>query len=163
MSSGRDGARSIASGRELVRIGNNLNQMPRWANLHHVAAVAVALSFEHRYTFGVIAWSPDDTPTAAQVERVVDAFEKTAWTGLAPDRYAWLPVLHRDRGSGVHVHVHVFAARCGLATGRSLNIAPPGGRRLSTRPATPSTTSVAGRILISYAERSQGPQAGSQT
>ena len=62
-------------------------------------------------TFGVIAWSPDDTPTAAQVERVVDAFEKTAWTGLAPDRYAWLPVLHRDRGSGVHVHVFACSRR----------------------------------------------------
>ncbi len=94
---------------------------------NQVAAVADALPFEHRYTSGVIAWSPDDTPTAAQVERVVDAFEKTAWAGLAPDRYAWSAVLHRDRGSGVHVHV--FAARCDLATGRSLNIAPPGWRK----------------------------------
>ena len=94
---------------------------------NQVAAVADALSFEHRYTSGVIAWSPDDTPTAAQVERVVDAFEKTAWAGLAPDRYAWSAVLHRDRGSGVHVHV--FAARCDLVTGRSLNIAPPGWQK----------------------------------
>ncbi|MCY4599802.1 MAG: relaxase/mobilization nuclease domain-containing protein [Acidobacteria bacterium] len=94
---------------------------------NQVAAVADGLSFEHRYTSGLIAWSPDDTPTAAQVERVVDAFEKTAWAGLAPDRYAWSAVLHRDRGSGVHVHV--FAARCDLATGRSLNIAPPGWQK----------------------------------
>ena len=94
---------------------------------NQVAAVADGLSFEHRYTSGVIAWSPDDTPTAAQVERVLDAFEKTAWAGLAADRYAWSAVLHRDRGSGVHVHV--FAARCDLATGRSLNIAPPGWQK----------------------------------
>ena len=94
---------------------------------NQVAAVADGLPFEHRYTSGVIAWSPDDTPTAAQVERVLDAFEKTAWAGLSPDRYAWSAVLHRDRGSGVHVHV--FAARCDLATGRSLNIAPPGWQK----------------------------------
>ncbi len=94
---------------------------------NQVAAVADALSFEHRYTSGVIAWSPDDRPTAAQIERVLDAFEKTAWAGLSPDRYAWSAVLHRDRGSGVHVHV--FAARCDLATGRSLNIAPPGWQK----------------------------------
>ena len=94
---------------------------------NQVAAVADGLSFEHRYTSGVIAWSPDDTPTAAQVERVLDAFEKTAWAGLAADRYAWSAVLHRDLASGVHVHV--FAARCDLATGRSLNIAPPGWQK----------------------------------
>ena len=94
---------------------------------NQVAAVADGLSFEHRYTSGVIAWSPDDRPTAAQVERVLDAFEKTAWAGLSPDRYAWSAVLHRDRGSGVHVHV--FAARCDLGTGRSLNIAPPGWQK----------------------------------
>ena len=94
---------------------------------NQVAAVADKLPFEHRYTSGVIAWSPDDRPTAAQVERVLDAFEKTAWAGLAADRYAWSAVLHRDRGSGVHVHV--FAARCDLATGRSLNIAPPGWQK----------------------------------
>ena len=61
----------------------------------------------------VIAWSPDDRLTAAQIERVIDAFEKTAWAGLAPDRYAWLAVLHRDRGSGVHVHVFRGALRPG--------------------------------------------------
>ena len=51
-------------------------------------------------------------------------FERTAWAGLEPDRYAWAAVLHRERGGGAHVHV--LAARCDLETGRSLNIAPPG-------------------------------------
>ena len=35
--------------------------------------------------------------------------------------------MHRERGGGVHVHV--FAARCDLETGRSLNIAPPGWQK----------------------------------
>ena len=89
-----------------------------------VAAVADTLAFEHRYTSGVIAWAPEDRPTDKQIEAVLDAFEKTAWAGLEPDRYAWAAVLHREHGGGAHVHV--LAARCDLETGRSLNIAPPG-------------------------------------
>ena len=92
-----------------------------------VAAVADSLDFEHRYTSAVIAWAPDDHPTDEQIEAVLDEFEKTAWAGLEPDRYAWAAVLHREEGGGAHVHI--LAARCDLETGRSLNIAPPGWRR----------------------------------
>ena len=94
---------------------------------HQVAAVADALAFEHKYTSGVIAWAPDDTPTDAQIEAVLDEFERTAWAGLEPDRYAWSAVVHRERDGGAHVHV--LAARCDLETGRSLNIAPPGWQK----------------------------------
>ena len=93
----------------------------------HVAAVADALEFEHKYTSGVIAWAPEDRPTDAQIEAVLDNFEKTAWAGLEPDRYAWTAVEHRERGGGVHVHV--LTARCDLETGKSLNIAPPGWQK----------------------------------
>ena len=131
--------------REAARIGNNLNQIARWANTHKgaaeavevievlrgnphmVAAVADPLDFEHRYTSGVIAWAPDDQPTDEQIEAVLDAFEDTAWAGLERDRYAWTAVLHREEDGGAHVHV--LAARCDLETGRSLNIAPPGWRK----------------------------------
>ena len=89
-----------------------------------VAAVADSRDFEHKYRSLVIAWAPDDRPTDAQIGAVLDEFEKTAWAGLEPDRYAWTAVLHREHGGGVHVHV--LTARCDLETGRSLNIAPPG-------------------------------------
>ncbi len=92
-----------------------------------VAAVADSLEFERRYTSVVIAWAPGDRPIEAQIEAVLDEFEKTAWAGLGPDRYAWTAVLHRERDGGVHAHV--LAAQCDLQTGRSLNIAPPGWRR----------------------------------
>ena len=49
-----------------------------------MAAVADAMAFEHKYTSGVIAWAPDDTPTDAQIGAVLDAFEQTAWAGLEP-------------------------------------------------------------------------------
>ena len=91
---------------------------------HQVAAVADTLPFDHKYTSGVIAWAPEDKPTEEQIEAVLDEFEKTAWAGLEPDRYAWAAVLHREEDGGAHVHV--LAARCDLETDRSLNIAPPG-------------------------------------
>ena len=96
-------------------------------NPHQVADVADALEFEHKYTSGVIAWAPEDKPSDAQIGRVVDEFEKTAWAGLEPDRYAWAAVQHREAGGGVHVHV--LAARCDLETGKSLNIAAPGWQK----------------------------------
>ena len=92
-----------------------------------VAEVADSLSFAHRYTSGVIAWSPEDRPTHEQIEAVLDEFEATAWSGLEPDQYAWSAVLHREENGGVHIHI--FAARCELNSGKSLNIAPPGWQK----------------------------------
>ena len=50
-------------------------------NPDQVAAVADSLEFEHKYTSGVIAWAPEDAPSDAQIDRVVNEFEKTAWAG----------------------------------------------------------------------------------
>ena len=94
-----------------------------------VAAVADSLDLSSSTSTRslVIAWAPEDRPSDAQIGAVLDEFEKTAWAGLEPDRYAWTAVLHRERGGGVHVHV--LTARCDLETGRSLNIAPPGWQK----------------------------------
>ena len=62
--------------------------------------MADGLEFEHKYTSGVIAWAPEDKPSDAQIGRVLDEFEKTAWAGLEPDRYAWAAVQHREAGGG---------------------------------------------------------------
>ena len=92
-----------------------------------VAAVADGLAFAHTYTSGVLAWAPEDHPTAAHISAVLDEFEATAWAGLDPDRYAWTAVQHDAPAGGVHVHI--LAARVDLETGKSLNIAPPGWQR----------------------------------
>ena len=112
----RDSAGRVRPGIEVLR-----------GNPDMVAAVADSLDFEHKYRSLVIAWAPDDRPTDAQIGAVLDEFEKTAWAGLEPDRYAWTAVLHREHGDGVHVHI--LTARCDLETGRSLNIAPPGWQK----------------------------------
>ena len=112
----RDAAGNVRDGVEVLR-----------GDPDTVAAVADSLEFQHKYTSGVIAWAPEDRPTSAQIDTVLDKFERTAWAGLEPDRYAWTAVEHRERGGGVHVHV--LAARCDLLTGKSLNIAPPGWQK----------------------------------
>ena len=65
----------------------------RRGNPDMVAAVADSLDFERKYRSAVIAWAPEDRPTDEQIEAVLDEFEKTAWAGLEPDRYAWTAVL----------------------------------------------------------------------
>lgn len=89
-----------------------------------VAQVADSLNFKHKYTSGVIAWHRDDKPTPTQIREVVNAYEKMAFSGLQPDRYAFSAVQHTERDGSVHVHT--FAARVDLETGKSYNPAPPG-------------------------------------
>lgn len=82
-----------------------------------------SLDFVHRYSSGVIAWSPEDKPTKEQIDAVLNDFEKLAFAGLEGNRYAWAAVRHDEENGGCHVHV--IAARVDLQTGKSLNIAPP--------------------------------------
>ena len=93
-----------------------------------VGLVADSLDFKHRYTSGVLAWAPDDKPTEAQIEQVLDSFEKTALAGLDNDRYCWTAVRYDEQGEGVHIHF--VRARVDLTTGKSLNIAPPGWQEI---------------------------------
>lgn len=109
----RDHTGKVRAGVEVMR-----------GNPQHFGQVADSLEFTHRYTSGVIAWSPEDQPSDAQISAVLDDFEKVAFAGLEPDRYCWSAVKHLEDDGGVHVHV--VAARVDLETGKSLNIAPPG-------------------------------------
>ena len=92
-----------------------------------VGQIADSLDFKHRLTAGVIAWAPEDNPTPKQIDEVLDNFERLAWAGLEPDRYAWSAVRHDEPSGGVHVHI--MTTRVDLQTGKSLNIAPPGWQR----------------------------------
>jgi hypothetical protein len=90
----------------------------------HAAQVCDSLDFVHRYTSGVIAWAPGDAPTDKDIEQVINDFEEVAFAGLNPKNYLFLVVLHEDDNGGKHLHV--LTPRVHLATGKSLNIAPPG-------------------------------------
>ena len=75
----------------------------------------------------MIAWAPEDNPSDAQIGRVVDEFEKTAWAGLEPDRYAWTRSSTAKR-TGVSTCMswrHAATWR----PARVLNIAAPGWQK----------------------------------
>ena len=87
-------------------------------------AIAQSIQNEWIYTSGVIAWSKLDNPSDAEINEVLDAFEKHAFAGLEPHQYNFTAVLHEeDDGSK---HVHFLVPRLELETGKALNIAPPG-------------------------------------
>ncbi len=88
-----------------------------------VSELANSLTFEHRYTSGVIAWHKDDAPTDAQIDQVLDDFERVAFAGLKGNQFAYYAVLHVENDGSKHVHV--VAPRVELTTGKSMNIAPP--------------------------------------
>lgn len=96
-------------------------------NPEMVATVAETLETLHRYTSGVIAFAPEDHPTAEQIDEVLDDFERLAWAGFESDRYAWSAIRHDDDAGGCHVHI--FAARVDLGTGKAHNLAPPGWQK----------------------------------
>ncbi|MYL24989.1 relaxase/mobilization nuclease domain-containing protein [Halomonas alkaliantarctica] len=95
---------------------------------HLVALVADSSRHRWRYTSGVIAWAPTDKPSPSEIQAVIEEWEATAFAGLEPDQYATCAVLHRDDDGTPHVHT--LTARVELASGRALNIAPPGHHRL---------------------------------
>ncbi|MBZ0331025.1 relaxase/mobilization nuclease domain-containing protein, partial [Halomonas sp. ANAO-440] len=95
---------------------------------HLVAQVADSSPHQWRYTSGVIAWAPEDNPSPAEIEAVLEEWEATAFAGLEPDQYATCAVLHRDDDGTPHIHT--ITARVELTSGRALNVAPPGHERL---------------------------------
>lgn len=84
-----------------------------------------SLDFKHKYNSGVISFAPEDAPTLAQEQALIDSFEKTAFAGLQPDRYSILWVKHCHTNSN-RVELHFITPRVELTTGKSLNISPPG-------------------------------------
>ena len=96
-------------------------------NPRMTAEVINTLTTKHRYTSGVAAWAPEDAPTRAEIDSVLDDIERTAFAGLGRDQYEWCCVLHRDADGGVHVHFLI--ARVELELGRAFNAFPPGWRK----------------------------------
>ncbi|PDS46714.1 hypothetical protein CO668_01560 [Rhizobium anhuiense] len=79
----------------------------------------------HQWTYraGVIAFTAEDAPSHAQQRQVMDAFENLAFAGLEADQRDMLWVRHTHEG---RVELHFVTPRMELASGHSLNIAPPG-------------------------------------
>ena len=87
-------------------------------------------SIERRwtYTHGVLSFAPEDAPTAAEQEAAMDAFEAFAFAGLDAEQFDITWVRHQHT-AGERVELHFVTPRMELASGRALNIAPPGWER----------------------------------
>ena len=109
---------------------------------HQAAAVADALAFEHKYTSGVIAWAPDDTPTDAQIGAVSMPSRGRPGRGSSPTATPGRPWCTAS----------ATAAFTCMSSPRDATWRPAGastsrrraGRRHSTRSVTPSTPRRAG-------------------
>jgi hypothetical protein len=82
-----------------------------------------AVPFERTYTSGVLSFAPGEIITPAMEEAIMDGFERVAFAGLEPDRYSILWVRHQHAG---HHELHFVTPRMELASGKSINIHPPG-------------------------------------
>jgi hypothetical protein len=82
-----------------------------------------SLPFERTYTSGVLSFAPGEVITPTMEQAIMDGFERVAFAGLEPDRYSILWVRHQHAG---HHELHFVTPRVELATGKSLNIHPPG-------------------------------------
>lgn len=86
-------------------------------------ALIDACPHQWSYRAGVVSFTREDAPDDHQQAEVMDRFEELAFAGLDRDRYdcLWVRHTHEDR-----VELHFCTPRMELATGKSLNIAPPG-------------------------------------
>ena len=80
-------------------------------------------NFEWRYTSGVLSFSAGERITPEMEQKIMDEFEAAAFAGLSSDRYNILWIRHAHTG---REELHFVVPRIELATGKSLNIAPPG-------------------------------------
>ena len=80
------------------------------------------------YTHGVLSFAPGDAPTVDEQEAAMDAFEAFAFAGLDPEQFDITWVRHQHTAGG-RVELHFVTPRMELASGRALNIAPPGWER----------------------------------
>lgn len=87
-----------------------------------------SLDSVHRYTSGVIAFHVDDDPTDAEIQHALDEFERVAFAGLEKNQYAYCAVLHEEEDGSKHIHFVI--PRVELTSGKSMNIAPPGWKKI---------------------------------
>uniref|UniRef100_UPI0035B1F4C3 relaxase/mobilization nuclease domain-containing protein n=1 Tax=Hylemonella sp. TaxID=2066020 RepID=UPI0035B1F4C3 len=86
-----------------------------------------SISRVHKYVSGVVAFRNEERPGRDQIHEVIGSFHATFLPGLDRDRYNALWVLHQDKGN---MELHFVFPMADLATGRRLNIHPPGRKNL---------------------------------
>lgn len=71
-----------------------------------------------KYTSGALCFDATDKPTDAQLDEIMQSFERTLLPGLDPEQYAACWVRHEDKG---RTELHFLFAGEELVTGKRLN------------------------------------------
>jgi len=77
---------------------------------------------KYKYTSGAIAFRDNEQPTQEQINKIIEAFERTFTPGLQ-ERVPILWVMHRDKGN---TELHFIVPTQDAKTGKQFNICPPG-------------------------------------
>lgn len=77
---------------------------------------------QYKYTSGVIAFRDNEQPTQEQIEKIIEAFEKT-FTPELQERVPILWVKHLEKGN---TELHFICPMKDAKTGKQFNICPPG-------------------------------------
>nr|CRY97663.1 hypothetical protein [uncultured prokaryote] len=92
-------------------------------DIESTKALINSLDFQHKYTSGVLSFSPDEKITPEMEKAIIERFEQVAFAGMEKDRYDISWVRHSHAG---HHELHFITPRVDLETGKSFNIKPPG-------------------------------------
>lgn len=110
-------------------LGNDKNNQPRDPAPQIIKGdmklTEVLIDSNHRqykYTSGAIAFRDNEKPTEEQIEKIINAFEKTFTPGLE-ERIPILWVKHEDKGN---TELHFICPMQDARTGKQFNICPPG-------------------------------------
>lgn len=77
---------------------------------------------KYKYTSGAIAFRDNEHPTPEQIQKIIEAFERTFTPGLQ-ERVPIFWVKHQDKGN---VELHFIVPTQDALTGKQFNICPPG-------------------------------------
>ncbi|MFJ5692093.1 relaxase/mobilization nuclease domain-containing protein [Providencia stuartii] len=92
-------------------------------DIESTKALINSLDFQHKYTSGVLSFSPDEKITPEMEKAIIERFEQVAFAGMEKDRYDISWVRHSHAG---HHELHFITPRVDLETGKSFNIKQPG-------------------------------------
>ena len=84
------------------------------------------LAFRETYKSYVLGWQAGDVPTVAQIDAILNDFERLALAGLSPARFSLCAFLHVPQQSSREaaakgVDLHILVATCDVATGKHFN------------------------------------------
>lgn len=77
---------------------------------------------KYKYTSGAISFRDNEKPTQQQIEKIIEAFERT-FTPNLQERVPIFWVKHQDKGN---TELHFIAPMQDAKTGKQFNICPPG-------------------------------------